>query len=163
MNKKSLQLDDLDKRIVNSLVQNSRKSSREIAKELGVSHQTVLARLKALEKDEVIQGYTAMVSLKKIGYPVKMLYLVECGRLNADDLEKVEKYISDEPSFLHAGTMSGDYDLYILAHFRNEEEAMQKTAALRTFLGKNTDLHRFKTCSVWKTIKFKNALEIPQG
>lgn len=160
MDKKNFQLDELDRKIINSLIRDSRKSSREIAKELGVSHQTILSRTKALEKKEIVQGYTAMVSLKKIGYPVKMLYLVECGQLSPEDMEKVEEYISKEPCFLHAGTMSGDYDLYITGHFRSEEEAMQKTSALRGFLGKTTDLRRFKACNVWKTFKFKNALEI---
>jgi DNA-binding Lrp family transcriptional regulator len=125
-----------------------------------MAHPTVLARIKALEAAGVIQGYTASISLKKVGYPVKMMFLVGAGRLSGDDVERVQRYIEKEPSFLHAGTVCGDNDLFVFGHFADHEEAVEKASAFRNFLSKNMDLRSFRSYNVWRTIKFRNALEL---
>ena len=146
-------LDDTDIRIINILLGDSRKSSRQIARELKITHQTVISRLKHLEDGDFIKGYTALVNWAKLGYSVKTLFLVEAGKLDEGRLEKIQEYIRAEPMFTAAGTLSGDFDLYIIGKFRTQEEALAKTTALRSFLGKETDLRVFRTYPVWKIIQ----------
>ena len=50
-----MSLDELDKNILNALIDNSRLSYRQIAKKLGVSVATVMHRVNILEKEKVIK------------------------------------------------------------------------------------------------------------
>ena len=55
-------LDDLDRRLLSLLREDSRRSSRKLAKMLGVSAPTVASRLRRLEQMGVIRGYTVTLS-----------------------------------------------------------------------------------------------------
>lgn len=151
--KSDSQLDDTDLRIVDLLLKDARKSSRQIARELKITHQTVISRLKRLEEKGVITEYTAVVDWSRLGYSVKSLFLVEVGKLDEEKLGEIQEYIKREPCFTSAGTLSGDYDLYVIGKFKSQEEALQKTTSLRAFLGKRADLRIFRTYQVWKTVK----------
>ncbi len=59
---KTLISDDLNRRIVSLLQQEGRISHAELAERLGVSRPTVIERIKRLEADGIIEGYTARVS-----------------------------------------------------------------------------------------------------
>lgn len=66
-------MDDLDKKIVNLLVDNSKLSYRKIAERTGVSVATVMNRVNALEKSGILQKYTAKVDYEKAGYDVSVI------------------------------------------------------------------------------------------
>ncbi|HLF07288.1 MAG TPA: Lrp/AsnC family transcriptional regulator [Thermoplasmata archaeon] len=55
-------LDDLDRRLLGLLREDSRQSSRKLAKFLGVSAPTVASRVRRLEQMGVIRGYTVTLS-----------------------------------------------------------------------------------------------------
>ncbi len=55
-------LDEYDFKLINLLKENSRLSVSELAKLLGLSRQTVKARMERLEKEGVIQKYTIKLS-----------------------------------------------------------------------------------------------------
>ena len=61
-------IDDLDHRILSALSENSRVSFLELSKNLGVSPDTVVNRVKKLEKEKIILGYGVLLNLEKIGY-----------------------------------------------------------------------------------------------
>lgn len=150
---KDSQLDETDLKIVRLLLEDARKSSREIAREMKITHQTVIARLKKLEENKVVRGYTAVVDWQRIGYPIKTFFLIETGKMEEETLNKIEAYLNKDASFTSAGTLSGDYDLYVVGKFRDQEEALRKTTALRAFLGKAADLRIFRTYQVWRMLK----------
>ncbi|MEM2145340.1 MAG: AsnC family transcriptional regulator, partial [Candidatus Jordarchaeaceae archaeon] len=54
-------MDELDLKILELLSSDSRLSFREVAKNLGVSHANVAARIKKLEEDKIIRGYTVIL------------------------------------------------------------------------------------------------------
>ncbi|MBI4214865.1 hypothetical protein HY546_02630, partial [archaeon] len=90
---------------------------------------------------------------RRLGYPLKALFLIEAGKLDEESFSKVRNYIGNESSFISSGTLSGDYDLFVIGKFRSQEEAMEKSTKLRAFLGKETDLRTFRTYNVWQSIK----------
>jgi Lrp/AsnC family leucine-responsive transcriptional regulator len=150
MQKKTLQLDDLDKKIIKSLIMNSRKSSRQLSKEVKVSHQTILSRLKNLEESKIVQSYTTVVDWEKLGYPLRTMFLIECGKLDQKNFDSIEKYLNGEDSFIQFGALHGEYDYFIVGQFRNEREISDKATALRTFLSKQVDLKKFGHHAIWK-------------
>jgi len=59
---------DLEIRLVSELMKNSRRSDRQIAKELGVSQPTVSRTIAKLERQGVLREYTAIPDFRKLGY-----------------------------------------------------------------------------------------------
>ena len=48
-------MDELDRKILNALIENSRLTFRQVAKKTGVSVGTVLNRVRQLEKEKIIR------------------------------------------------------------------------------------------------------------
>ncbi|MFX0096608.1 MAG: Lrp/AsnC family transcriptional regulator [Candidatus Hodarchaeota archaeon] len=61
-------MDDRDKVIVDTLLENARISRSKIARKLQISEAAVRKRITKLENDGAIFGYRAVVNQKKIGY-----------------------------------------------------------------------------------------------
>ena len=66
---KSLITDDLNRRLVAALQKEGRISHAELAERLGVSRPTVIDRIKRLEADGVLAGYSANVSPEAVNKP----------------------------------------------------------------------------------------------
>lgn len=61
-------MDKKDKKIIEILSEDSRTPYTEIAKRLRLSESTIRKRIKALEKERVIQKYTIVVNPAMVGY-----------------------------------------------------------------------------------------------
>ncbi len=57
-----VQMDELDRRLIESLRENARAPVAELARTLGLSRTTVQSRLERLERSSVITGYTVRLS-----------------------------------------------------------------------------------------------------
>ncbi|MEM1569280.1 MAG: Lrp/AsnC family transcriptional regulator [Candidatus Bathyarchaeia archaeon] len=66
-----MNLDDLDKKILNFLKNDARMSFVKIAKQLGVSEGTVHLRVKKLVEEGVIKGFYTILDPDKIGLPIR--------------------------------------------------------------------------------------------
>ena len=62
-----MELDDVDRQILNLLQDDARRSFKEIAEEAKVSEATVFVRVKKLMKNSVIKSYKAIVDPKQVG------------------------------------------------------------------------------------------------
>ena len=154
MNKKPLRLDETDHRIIEALQKNSRKSSRQIAREVGVTHQTVIHRLRKLEKHGVIEGYTVILGPQHdYEKHLRTLTLIKLGNINSEAMTKTEEHLRKHPNITHAAVINGDFDLYIMGKFSNQAEARQKIGELREKLSQELDLHSFQTYNLWRVFK----------
>jgi len=61
-------LDKTDEKILKHLLVDARQSARQLALKLGMSTVTILSRMKKLEKEKIIRGYTTIIDHEKIGY-----------------------------------------------------------------------------------------------
>ncbi len=66
-------MDEKDLKIIEILIKDGRKSYTDIARELGTSESSIRKRVKKLEEEGVIKGYTAIIDPSKIGYNVVAL------------------------------------------------------------------------------------------
>lgn len=60
-------MDNTDLNIINILQKNGRSTIKEIGKKVGLTSPAVTERLRRLESEEVIQGYTTDINLVKLG------------------------------------------------------------------------------------------------
>ena len=122
-----MQLDETDVKILRTLVTDARLSSRQIAKQCGVSIGTVLSRTAKMENEGVIKGYSALVDHEKLGYELTIVteITVSKGRL----LE-MESEIARFPNVCCVYDVTGLLDAIIIAKFKNREELGKFTKRL---------------------------------
>lgn len=120
-------LDETDIKILKTLALDSRLSSRQIAKQCGLSIGTVLTRIKRLEKEGIIKGYPVLLDHEKLGYELTVVseITVSKGRL----LE-VENEIARLPNVCCVYDVTGLVDALIVAKFKNREELGKFTKRL---------------------------------
>ena len=63
-----IQIDGIDKILLNELMKDARVSINLLSKQVGISGAAVHQRLKKLEKSSLIQGSQIMINPKKLGY-----------------------------------------------------------------------------------------------
>jgi len=114
-----MNVDETDVKILKTLISDARLSSRQMSKRSGVSIGTVLTRMKKMEKEGVIRGYSAVVNHEKLGYQLTVLteITVSKGRL----LE-VENEIARMPNVCCVYDVTGLTDAFIVAKFKSREE-----------------------------------------
>ncbi|MCW8469710.1 transcriptional regulator AsnC [Fluoribacter gormanii] len=64
------QIDDLDKKILNSLIKNARTAYAELAKTYAVSPATIHVRVEKMRQAGIIEGVHVHVNPKRLGYDV---------------------------------------------------------------------------------------------
>ncbi|MFH2020878.1 MAG: Lrp/AsnC family transcriptional regulator [archaeon] len=139
-------IENLDDKIINLLVENSRLSYREIARKLKTSVATILSHVKKLEKDGLIQRYTTQLDYYKLGYDIKVLIMM---RISKGRLLDVEKKISKH-SFVYAVyDLTGDYDAALLARFKNRQSMDKFLKEIQTY----DFVERTHTSFILNTIK----------
>jgi len=122
-----MQLDETDVRILEALTLDARLSSRQIAKQSGVSVGTALSRMKRMEKEGIIKAYSALLDHEKIGYELTVVseITVSKGRL----LE-VENEIARLPNVCCVYDVTGMIDAVIIAKFNSRQELSRFTKRL---------------------------------
>ena len=122
-----MQLDETDVKILKALTEDARLSSRQIAKQCDVSVGTALSRIRKMEEEGIIRGYTALLDQEKLGYELTVMteMTVSKGRL----LE-VENEIARMPNVCCVYDLTGLADAAIIAKFKNREELSRFTKRL---------------------------------
>ncbi len=109
-------VDDVDRKIIRLLQEDSRKSFNKIAESLGIAVGTAYNRVKNLEEKGILKGYTILVDSAKLGYGLTALILIEAeGRY----LPEVEKEIAELDEVMSIYDITGDYDIAVIARFKN--------------------------------------------
>lgn len=99
---------DTDRRLLMLLKEDARRSTSELARELGLSRSTVQGRIQRLERDGIIAGYTAILgdAYERSLVSAHVLLMV-AQKLTAPTTR--ELHAVAEVKALYA--ISGDYDL----------------------------------------------------
>jgi DNA-binding Lrp family transcriptional regulator len=120
-------LDELDVKLLKVLTLDSRLSSRQIAKRCGVSVGTALSRIRRMEDDGVIKGYTAVLDQEKLGYELTVVTEVTVSK---GRLLEMEKEIAQIPNVCCVYDLTGLSDAAIIAKFKSREDLSKFTKRL---------------------------------
>jgi DNA-binding Lrp family transcriptional regulator len=110
-------IDDLDRRIVEKLTLNGRTSFTKIAKELGVSTDTIVKRYHKLKDNGVIK-VSIQIDPQKIGYNSILDFNISFTTSEGMTNTVVDK-LTKMPDIIIITKTSGDYDLHIAAMIRD--------------------------------------------
>lgn len=105
------ELDDLDRKIISELQQDSRKPFQEIARDLNVSGGTVHVRFNKMKEEGYIKGGRLALDPQKLGYNV--CAFIGINLHNARDVGKVIEELSVLPQIVEAHYTTGSYNLFL--------------------------------------------------
>ncbi|MGI0046284.1 MAG: Lrp/AsnC family transcriptional regulator [Nitrosotalea sp.] len=112
-------VDDLDRSILEQLLKNSKRSYRQLADELNIAPGTVLNRIKEMESEGIIKGYSILVDHSKLGSQiVALIEIMSSG----GKLEEMGKKISKLPNIYGVYETTGSPDAIILGKFKDTDE-----------------------------------------
>ena len=112
-------MDETDVKILRSLVSDARLSSRQVSKNSGVSVGTVLTRMKRMEKEGVVRGYSAVVDHEKLGYMLTALIEITVSK---GRLLEMENEIARMPNVCAVYDVTGLTDAFVVAKFKSRED-----------------------------------------
>ena len=112
-------MEELELKIIRALNQNSRKSFREIAKEIGTSAPVVINKVKRLEEEGAIKGYIPVLDAEYFGFT---LMAVVALRISHGKLIEAQEKIAEDPRVLAIYDVTGDWDSIMIAHFKGRED-----------------------------------------
>jgi len=125
-------MDETDLSIIKRMTENARVSFRKIAKELGVSPDTVISRYKTLQEEGVIRGSTVVINPKNIGYHGMAAFMIDTSPAHilanetapTDSSLILEKLIQMRNIILATKTV-GDHDLLAIGVARDFEHLIK--------------------------------------
>jgi len=116
-----MELDLKDKKILAELELNARAPHSIIAKKVRLSKQVVKYRIEKLEREELIQGYNAIIDLNKLGKTVYVIYLRLIHISSIQESKWVEE-LNKNSDVLAVGKNLGYWDITIVISCKNNQE-----------------------------------------
>ncbi|MGD2245600.1 MAG: Lrp/AsnC family transcriptional regulator [Candidatus Aminicenantes bacterium] len=112
-------MEELELKIVRALNQNSRKSFREVAKEIGTSAPVVINKIKKLEELGAIKGYIPVLDPDYFGFTVMAVIAL---RISHGKLIEAQEKIAEDPHVCAIYDVTGEWDSIVIAHFEGRED-----------------------------------------
>jgi Lrp/AsnC family transcriptional regulator for asnA, asnC and gidA len=115
-----LKMDDLDKKILNKLIVNSRMPYQEIARELVVSGGTIHVRINKMKEAGIIKGSKLLIDVRKLGFEFHAF--VGINLLNARDYSSVLEKLKEFPEVVEVHYTTGQFSLFVKTLSRNAKD-----------------------------------------
>lgn len=112
-------IDDLDRRIVEILVDDARISLKDLAARVQLSAPSVSDRLRRLEDRGVIRAFTVDIDPRALGYTLQAIVRI---RPLPGQLHLVERLIQELPAFTECDKVTGDDCFIARLHLRSIDE-----------------------------------------
>jgi len=117
-----MELDNFDIGILTVLRDDARASLQDISGKVGLSTTPCWNRIKKMEAEGVIQGYTVRIDPAAIGFTETVIVQVTLESHNDETLYAFGKALGDIPEVMEAFLISGDYDYYIRIAVRDTRD-----------------------------------------
>lgn len=108
-------LDDIDRFILERMTEDARTSFRGIARDLGVSPDTVIGRYRKMEERGLIRGSTTVFDPARLGYQGMAAFHIDMDPSSPDGVSReVLENLIKLPNIIVATRTVGDHDLLAL-------------------------------------------------
>ena len=120
-------LDDIDRRLLRELLNDSKRSYRELARSIGVSAATVINHTQRLESAGVIRNYAVQLDHERLGYELTVITEITVSK---GKLLETEEEIAKIPNVCAVYDVTGLTDAMVVAKFRNRRTLSDFTKKL---------------------------------
>jgi Lrp/AsnC family transcriptional regulator, regulator for asnA, asnC and gidA len=138
-------MDEVDKQIIGELAKDARMAFSRIAKEIGVSTETVRKRYQRMKKEGTIIRSTIVIDLSKIGYEGKTI--LKITNTPNHDIAVTMDLLSKMPDIFLSKEVLGDADALAIAPFKD----LKSTVALINNLKKAPSVDRVEISNITNT------------
>jgi len=140
-------IDNIDKKLINMLISNSRTSYADMAKEVDLSSPSVIERIKKLEANGIIKSYTANVNYKALGYDI--LAFIGISLDSAQSISEFETNISNiDEDLIECHHVTGDFTMIAKVITKNTDTLSNLIKKIRNIKG----VQKTNTILVFSTI-----------
>ncbi len=122
------ELDRTDRRILRALQADGRITNAELASRIGLAPSSLGERLKRLQKDGFITGFSARLDPQKLGFGLLVFVEVILDTTTPDVFDRFAKAARRAPEILECHMVAGGFDYLI-------KTRLPDMAAYRRFLG----------------------------
>lgn len=112
-------LDDIDHRILGHLRRDARISWRELGEVVHLSPTSAADRVRRMERDGVIEGYTVRVDPEALGRSVRAVVDVSLGA--GDQVDAFEERLAQRDEVVFAAYVTGSADYSIIVECRGAD------------------------------------------
>lgn len=151
------QTDAIDKRIIQLLQQDGKMKIKEIAAQLNMTNTPVFDRIKRLEREGYILGYTALVAKEKLGFKLIAFCSVTLEQHHEDFIQQFVKDVQLLPEVIECYHVAGIFDYLLKIYIKDmadyQQFITQKLASL-------PNIGRVQSSFVMTEIKHETALPL---
>ncbi len=146
----NVQLDGIDKTILNFLMEDAKKPILEIAKKIGITGAAVHQRLRKLEKSGLIEGSRMMLDARLLGYKTMAFVGVYLDKAVSNP-QAVNK-LREIPEVIECHYTTGNWSIFLKISCRDNEhlmnvlnkniQAIEGVSRTETFISLNQQINR---------------------
>jgi Lrp/AsnC family leucine-responsive transcriptional regulator len=115
-------LDETDQRILRELQRDARLTHQDLAERIGLSPSPCARRIRKLEAEGFITGYSAHIDEAKMGFGVSVFVSVRLDRQVDDRLVTFEREVARCPEVVDCWLMTGSFDYLLRIAVRDLNE-----------------------------------------
>lgn len=143
-------MDSIDQNIIRLLVKDSRITNAQLAKRVGLSPSATLERVRRLESQGPISGYTARIEPEQVERGLQVIMAFVLKNQDAEAVSQFEHTMQYMPEVLACFQVLGRFDF--IAHV-----AVKDIPALQRFVNEHLihlgAINRMETLTVLKSVK----------
>ncbi len=150
-----IKLDETDIRLLKALQRDAKANTKELCELLHLSKTPVYERMRRLESEGVIKGYSAIIDNTKVGLPLVVFCNVSLAVHDDEHIERFKKDIMEINEIMECYSTGGVFDFLIKVVLKDMEEFN------RFVFEKLTKVHgivKMQSSFVLSEIKHKNEL-----
>lgn len=117
-----MQLDVIDKKLINLLQNNSKQTTKQLSIALNLSVTAVYERIKKLEKEGVIEKYVAIIDKNKIEKSFLVFCHVKLIQHTKENVSTFEREILKLEEVSECFHVSGEYDYILKVYVKDMEQ-----------------------------------------
>jgi DNA-binding Lrp family transcriptional regulator len=111
--------DEADLALLRELLADGRASHRDLAQRTGLSLATVNRRVRKMESDGTIRGYSVLADPERIGWSLTAVIGL---RIDKGHVRAVHQEISGDPRIFGVYDITGEWDGLVLVRLRDRED-----------------------------------------
>jgi Lrp/AsnC family leucine-responsive transcriptional regulator len=117
-----MKLDTTDRRILRETQRLGQVSNVELAKRVGLSESPCLRRVRRLENEGIIKGYSVTLDHRKLGLNIVSWIQVNVDQRSEADSEAFQKAVLQESAIIECYALTGDCDYLLKVMARDLDE-----------------------------------------
>lgn len=114
LDKDTRSIDETGWKILMELQENARISFKKLAEKVNLSPTAVIERVKKMEEDGVITGYSAVINPRKAGFALWALLSMSINRGNPDPI--INETLKNIPEVTSCWSITGSIDVVLEVH-----------------------------------------------